>query len=181
MRDVANLENQVDWLRDRILSFLHRVAAEDLTLEDGEGFINTVKAVQSLDRAADIIESDLTKTINENRTLIAQFPDALIRKAEAQVLRCYREIGKIKAGATMESCTEGLPETDEGKPVETAPVRGARLKSSAAEGVKQYRLEYELMEALKRIRRHLHRARVQLETSENSYADMDEDRTPEAA
>ena len=161
--EISRWEDQVDWLRDKILNFLHRIAAEDLTLEDGEDFINTVKAVQSLERAADIIESDLTPAIREHASLILKIPEGLLRKAEAQLLRCYRELRKIKVGASEKSYAEGAEEKEETQPSPTLPARGARLKSTKADGVKLYRLEYDLMEALKRTRRHLHRARVQLE------------------
>ena len=174
--EISQWEDQVDWLRDKILSFLHRIAAEDLTLEDGEDFINTVKAVQSLERAADIIESDLTPTIHDHASLILKIPEDLIRKAEAQLLRSYREIRKIKTGASEESYEDGGEEKDEIKSSPALPARGARLKAAEADGVKLYRLEYDLIEALKRTRRHLHRARIQLETKggeEHSSSDKD--------
>lgn len=179
--EISSFEDQVDWLRDKILGFLHQVAAEDLTLEDGEEFINTVKAVQSLERAADIIESDLTPTIKDNATAVLNMPEDLIRKAEAQLLRSYREIKKIKAGASEESYEDSTDEKDETASITDMPIRGARLKSAVADGVKLYRLEYDLMEALKRIRRHLHRARVQLEALENQDSTDNQTDTPAVA
>lgn len=162
-RVVAKLEDEVDWLRDKILGFLHRVAAEDLTLEDGEDFVSSVKAVQSLERAADILESALTPIIINNQSQLRSLSPAVLNKANAIINDSFKEIAAIRSSSPEEPVKPlPAPET----PV--AQARGARLRSSEQDAVRLYRLEYDLLEALKRSRRHLRRAHAQLDiNSEN--------------
>jgi phosphate:Na+ symporter len=156
LRQIRELDDQVDVLRDRIIEYLGMIGRQPLTELQGSTMVGAMTATDDFERIGDLIETDLIDAGNEiieqklepsetTRVILSELFEATYSAVDAAA--------RAIADEDQQAAQEVLAARDEIDQLTDAALKhqARRISADAPERLAHHRLEVSLIDKLRRI------------------------------